>query len=42
VGTRPNWTLTIAKPTSSRIKAFCMEFDAEGKSGFSTLFRWSG
>ena len=42
VGHPANSTLTIAKPTSSRIKAFSMEFDADGKSGFSAPFRWSG
>jgi hypothetical protein len=41
VGHPANSTLTIAKPTLSRIKAFGMEFDAGGKSGFSAPFRWS-
>ena len=36
-----NTTLTIAKPTSSRIKAFNMEFHNDGKSAFSAPFRWS-
>jgi hypothetical protein len=36
-----NSTLTIARPTSSRIKAFGMEFENAGKSAFSAPFRWS-
>jgi hypothetical protein len=36
-----NSTLTIARPTSSRIKAFGMDFKNEGKSAFSAPFRWS-
>ena len=36
-----NTTLTIARPTSSRIKAFKMEFHNSGKSAFSAPFRWS-
>ena len=35
-------TLTMAKPTSSRIRAFGLEFHNEGKSAFSAPFRWSG
>jgi hypothetical protein len=43
LGHPANSTLTIAKPTSSRIKAFGMEFDAAaGKSGFSAPFNWAG
>ena len=34
-------TLTIARPTSSRIKAFGMEFQNSGKSAFSAPYRWS-
>lgn len=36
-----NSTLTLAKPTSSRIRAFGLEFHNEGKSAFSAPFRWS-
>ena len=36
-----NTTLTIARPTSSRIKAFKMEFHNSDKSAFSAPFRWS-
>jgi hypothetical protein len=36
-----NSTLTIARPTSSRIKAFGMEFKNAEKSAFSAPFRWS-
>lgn len=36
-----NTTLTIARPTSSRIKAFGMEFENSGKSAFSAPFGWS-
>jgi hypothetical protein len=36
-----NTTLTIARPTESRIKAFGMEFHNGGKSAFSAPFRWS-
>ena len=34
--------LTMAKPISSRIRAFGLEFRNEGKSAFSAPFRWSG
>lgn len=34
--------ITIAKPTSTRIKAFGMEFHNEGRSAFSGPFNWSG
>jgi hypothetical protein len=38
-----NSTITIARPTASRVKAFGMEFDAgAGKSAFSAPFHWSG
>ena len=36
-----NTTLTLARPTESRIKAFGMEFHNSGKSAFSAPFRWS-
>jgi len=36
-----NTTLTVARPTESRIKAFGMEFHNSGKSAFSAPFRWS-
>ena len=36
-----NTTLTIARPTESRIKAFGMEFHNAGKSAFSAPFNWS-
>jgi hypothetical protein len=35
-------TLTIAKPVSSHISAFGMEFRNEGKSAFSAPFAWEG
>ena len=34
-------TITIARPTTSRIKGFGMEFDNAGKSAFSAPFKWS-
>lgn len=37
-----NTTLTVARPTASRIKAFGMEFHNSGKSAFSAPYRWSG
>lgn len=37
-----NSTITIARPTSSRIKGFGMEFKNAGKSAFSAPFHWSG
>ncbi len=37
-----NTTLTIAKPVSSRISAFGMEFHNEGRSAFSAPFNWQG
>ena len=36
-----NTTLTVAKPISSRIAAFGMTFENEGRSAFSAPFRWS-
>lgn len=42
VGHPSNSTLTVARPTSSRIKAFGMEFHNDGKSAFSAPYRWSG
>jgi len=36
-----NTTITIARPTRSRIKAFGMEFHSEGRSAFSAPFSWS-
>jgi hypothetical protein len=41
VGHPSNTTVTVARPTSSRIKAFGMEFHNGGKSAFSAPFRWS-
>jgi hypothetical protein len=35
-------TITIARPTSSKIKAFGMEFHSAGKSAFSAPFNWAG
>jgi hypothetical protein len=35
-------TITIARPTSSKIKAFGMEFHNAGKSAFSAPFNWAG
>ncbi len=37
-----NTTLTIAKPVSSRINAFGMEFHNDGRSAFSAPFAWQG
>jgi hypothetical protein len=42
IGHPANTTLTVARPTSSRIKAFGMQFHNEGKSAFSAPYRWSG
>jgi hypothetical protein len=36
-----NTTLTVAKPTASRIAAFGMTFNNEGRSAFSAPFNWS-
>ena len=35
-------TITIARPISSKIKAFGMEFHNAGKSAFSAPFSWAG
>ena len=37
-----NTTLTVARPTSGRIKAFGMDFETSGKSAFSAPYSWSG
>jgi len=37
-----NSTLTIARPSASKIKAFGMEFKNAGKSAFSAPFNWAG
>ena len=37
-----NSTITIAKPSESKIKAFGMEFKNAGKSAFSAPFSWAG
>jgi hypothetical protein len=37
-----NTTLTIAKPVSSQISAFGMEFHNDGRSAFSAPFAWQG
>jgi hypothetical protein len=42
IGHPANTTLTIARPTSSKIKAFGMEFHNEGRSAFSAPYSWSG
>jgi len=42
VGHPSNTTLTVARPTTSRIKAFGMEFHNSGKSAFSAPYRWNG
>jgi hypothetical protein len=42
VGHFSNSTLTLARPTQSKIKAFGMEFHNSGKSAFSAPYRWSG
>jgi hypothetical protein len=36
-----NSTLTVARATRSRIEAFGMEFDNEGKNGHSAPFSWA-
>ena len=36
-----NTTLTIARPVSSRIAAFDMTFENEGRSAFSAPFNWT-
>jgi hypothetical protein len=36
-----NTTLTVAKPTTSRIAAFGMTFNNQGRSAFSAPFNWS-
>lgn len=41
VGHPSSTTITVARPTSSRIKAFGMEFHNSGKSAFSAPYRWS-
>jgi hypothetical protein len=41
VGHPSNTTLTVARSTTSRIKAFGMEFHNDGKSAFSAPYRWS-
>ena len=41
VGHPSNTTLTIARPTRSKINVFGMEFHTEGRSGFSAPFNWS-
>lgn len=41
IGHPSNTTITVARPTSSRIKAFGMEFHNSGKSAFSAPYRWS-
>src|SRR2546423_2678281 len=35
-------TLTIAKATRSQVSLFGLDYSAEGKSGFSAPFSWSG
>ena len=37
-----NSTLTVARATRSRIQAFGMEFDNEGKNGHAAPFSWAG
>ncbi len=37
-----NRTVAIARPVSSRISAFGMEFHNEGRSAFSAPFSWTG
>ncbi|HEX4578456.1 MAG TPA: DUF1326 domain-containing protein [Candidatus Dormibacteraeota bacterium] len=37
-----NTTLTIAKPVTSQISAFGMEFHNDGRSAFSAPFAWQG
>lgn len=36
-----NSTLTIAKATKSRVKAFGLEFSNDGKNGHSAPFSWA-
>lgn len=35
-------TITIARPTDSKIRAFGMQFENAGKSAFSAPFNWAG
>lgn len=42
VGHPANTTLTVARPTTSRIKAFGIEFHNQDKSAFSAPYSWSG
>ena len=42
VGHPSNTTLTVARPTTSKVKAFGMEFHGEGKSAFAAPYSWSG
>jgi hypothetical protein len=37
-----NSTLTMAQATTSRVRAFGLEFSNVGKSGHSAPFPWSG
>jgi len=37
-----NSTLTVARATRSRVKAFGLEFSTEGKNGHSAPFAWAG
>lgn len=36
-----NTTLTVGRPSEGRIKAFGLDFETTGKSGFSAPFHWS-
>jgi len=42
VGHPANTTLNVARPTTSRITAFGMEFHNQDKSAFSAPYSWSG
>ncbi|HKC19649.1 MAG TPA: DUF1326 domain-containing protein [Candidatus Dormibacteraeota bacterium] len=42
VGHPSNTTLTVARPTTSKITAFGMHFHNSGKSAFSAPYHWSG
>ena len=37
-----NWDLTPATTISARVRGFGIEYSADGQSGFSTPFSWSG
>jgi hypothetical protein len=42
VGHPANTTLTVARPTTSKINVFGMQFHNSGKSAFAAPYHWSG